>query len=776
MKMKRLLLPVFSFLSAAALLAPSAATAQIVAPEAALPSSSLGQPLYAAPSLPAGFSVQPFSTLPGEGVDQAWLGEKVQSLRTLKANPTSLSVQRGERREQGAVGGRLGDMREEKARTNDGLSRVYDRTGRSQGAVSVSESRGLGILPGAPRTTVNGVPLDVVPTAPDVSIHPNQVQGWNVSLPTAGGRVRSWLMSLLGSSDEPPSLQADPNNPAAVEAALKAYFQTKPQDFGGLQPGELQTVFIRKVAGQAGLSDTHYAHFLQTKDGRPVDGTHVTVTMKVIRGKLSILSTRVRIFPNLNLDNSNPLPEDQLEEKARSRMGQQPNGGPQLEMKSLGQQVKHLGNQWRTVQVFYVQKHDVYVGVDIKTGESFAWEGRVQMAESQVKGRGTADLPPGRPDAKVVELPLAHLKLDVGGQTIYTDKDGKFTVPGSGDAPVKIKAALEGRFINVRNQTGADLSFEGEAKPGQSLVAVFNPEGQDEYKTALVNAYFHLTDTHEWMGAHGVQADSMDKPMPANVNIDDECNAYYTPGSPSTNYFKGSTRCANTSFASVARHEYGGHGFDDAIGGITNGGLSEALGDNVSMFMSGDPRIGVGFLLGQGDGSIRTGENDYKYGKWDEVHKQGLAFMGFSWLVRKALNAAQGQTGISIAEHLIIPVYYAKARDIPQAIHEVMLRDVDSDGKIPHLKILQDAAKKHGIDLKPPKGVGPVAALASFAGRTAKSITKPQAPKRGPSSEAFQGFIVALTGILIGLLSSFHVLGAVMTILGLIWVLAATVR
>jgi len=88
---------------------------------------------------------------------------------------------------------------------------------------------------------------------------------------------------------------------------------------------------------------------------------------------------------------------------------------------------------------------------------------------------------------------------------------------------------------------------------------------------------------------HGDQR-KLDVAIPARANIDDECNAYYTPGSPSLNFFRGSERCANTAFDSVAYHEYG-HFVDDMLGGITHGGMSEGWGDILSMYIT-DPESG----------------------------------------------------------------------------------------------------------------------------------------------------------------------------------------
>ncbi len=214
------------------------------------------------------------------------------------------------------------------------------------------------------------------------------------------------------------------------------------------------------------------------------------------------------------------------------------------------------------------------------------------------------------------------------------------------------------------------------------------------------------------MFAQGIYNDSIHRSIPIKTNINRDCNAYYTPWSPSLNFFSGSQRCANTAFDSVVYHEYG-HFVDDMLGGIVNGGLSEGWGDILSMYITGTPEIGRGFLRGREESWIRHGDNDYQYRARDEVHKQGQAWGGFAWKLRKALIAsfeAAGLTeweatkrGTDLAAALVIPVLFANARNIPQAIEAVLMRDVGEDGRAAHFKEIQAAAAAHGIELKEPR-------------------------------------------------------------------------
>jgi hypothetical protein len=232
---------------------------------------------------------------------------------------------------------------------------------------------------------------------------------------------------------------------------------------------------------------------------------------------------------------------------------------------------------------------------------------------------------------------------------------------------------------------------------------------------AQVNAYRHVNAVHDWLVARGVDVSSIHKEIPIKVNINKDCNAYYTPWMPSLNFFRSSSRCINTAYDTVVYHEYG-HFVDDMIGGIANGGLSEGWGDILSLFITRQNILGEGFLKNPPEGKpdyIRNGDNDYQYKASDEVHKQGQAWMGFAWRLRKALIAAAAANGLSpeeaqrkgeaLVESLVIPVLLANVRDIPAAIEAVLLRDIGPDGHAAHFKEIESAAKAHGITVREPK-------------------------------------------------------------------------
>jgi len=250
---------------------------------------------------------------------------------------------------------------------------------------------------------------------------------------------------------------------------------------------------------------------------------------------------------------------------------------------------------------------------------------------------------------------------------------------------------------------------------------VFNPNSDlsDENSLAQISAFHNVNADYMFLRARKLTTDKMDQnAIVVRTNVDDECNAYYTPGTPSLNFFRSSENCVNSSYATVSRHEYG-HYWDDMTGGIVNGGLSEGWGDTLSMYSLNDPIIGEHFLKHPRPGPdgtpidfIRDGNNTYQYtGEGDEVHDIGQAWGGFNWKIRKALMAKLGDAaGAALAEALVLPTMFAKAASVPAAMAQVLLADMDANGNMPHESEIRGAAAAHGVTL--PKNPGRIASYA----------------------------------------------------------------
>lgn len=549
------------------------------------------------------------------------------------------------------------------------------------------------------RQQTDGVRLDPNPSQPRRTEVPG-VSWDKVQMPGQAKRPNLLARVFGAKSASPVELTGAPADAAGVEASLRRLVAEERGEFGGISPAQLRTVIAHKVVGQAGMSDTYYVNFVQLHNGVEVEGTFLGFTVKVVGGKPVVIGSSANLYPWLNVDTFGRLDDRAIVERAAVRLGHPTASADNFNDK--GVRVMHLGGQWRAARLM-LSKANIMAAVDINTGETFAWDVRHKAVSGDAKGRGIADGPieSGVP----TPLALAHVEIKASnGKTYYADGEGKFKVEGEGDAPVKLTVRLSGRFAYVEDQEHKDLVVTVTAKPGEELRVVFNPEGKEENFLAQVNAYVHTTAVHEFLVKNGINIAALDKPMLVKTNIDDDCNAYYTPYNPSLNFFKSSSRCANSSYNDVSQHEYG-HALDDAAHhGIPNGGLSEAIGDMLAMYITGQPIIGRGFIKGGNPDYIRHGENKYQYRSRDEVHDQGQAGQGFAWKLRKALIAALGELeGDAVARALILPAILASNRDIPAFINSVLMRDVNDQGVAPHFEQIKAAAAAHGIKVAAPR-------------------------------------------------------------------------
>jgi hypothetical protein len=590
------------------------------------------------------------------------------------------------------------------------FGRVFDNSKpAAPGAVA-------GILPQKTNLPA-GLDLDEAPTTPPAKAG----QGVSIESFELPGTLDTGTDIFSG----PTVLQADAANDADVERALRAMVDADPMRYG-VSSSELVTVHVKHMTGVGRQADTIYAYFQQQKGGMVMHGTSLSFTLKVLHGKPVVMATMAKLYPKTSVSTSQKFSDEELKDKALERLGPytQMYG---LEATFLEKKIVYIKDAWHAANIYLIENGPgpIMLAVDLNTGEAFAWNPRAGAAaqdgaavDGTVSGR-TVDHGPIMPNSELKELPLANLALKIGGKTYVTDHDGRFTTEAPlpvGPEGLNLTAALSGPYVNLQDRSGKTLSVNVTVKPGDTgLQVVFNPNStlNDENALAQISAFQKVNLAYDFLKARNLTNQRMDKsPITVRTNIDDECNAYYTPGRPSLNFFRSSENCVNSAYDTVADHEYG-HYWDDMIGGIVNGGLSEGWGDILSMYLLNNPVIGEHFLKKPRGGVdyIRHGENAYQYGQYDEVHDQGQAWGGFAWKLRKSLMAKLGDAaGAALAESLVMPTMFSKASNIPAAMAQVLLNDMDADGNLPNEAEIRGAAKAHGLTL--PKNPGMIATLA----------------------------------------------------------------
>jgi hypothetical protein len=487
---------------------------------------------------------------------------------------------------------------------------------------------------------------------------------------------------------------------------------------------QLKTVHVRRVPGVGEQADTIYAVFRQQKDGLEVHGSFLSFTVKVLQDHPVIMASMAKLYPTPAVSTVPRIPEEELKEKALERLGRfgQLYG---VNATFIERKIIFMRGDWHAANIYMIEggPHPIAIAVDVVSGQAFAWDPRAGTISAELRTRAatsghivgkTVEKGPTMPDSKLVPVPLPDLAVNFGnGKTVFTDAEGRFTAPKGLDAQGKrFEVTLTGAFARVGNSAGDTLQATGVLEDGKEVTVSFDPTGMSEEDIAQINGYLLTTQVHDWAKSRGLNDWRLDMAIPVSVNIDDECNAYYTPMWPSLNFFKSSDNCVNSAYDTVVKHEYG-HFIDDMLGGIVNGGLSEGWGDIFSMYMLDNPIIGEHFLKNPVDGVdyIRSGENTYYYDPGDEVHKQGQAWGGFAWKLRKALIEKFGyEAGTALAEALVVPTLLAKAHNIPAAMAQVLLSDMDKNGALPHEAEIRAAAQAHGVTL--PANPGRILAFA----------------------------------------------------------------
>lgn len=216
-----------------------------------------------------------------------------------------------------------------------------------------------------------------------------------------------------------------------------------------------------------------------------------------------------------------------------------------------------------------------------------------------------------------------------GATTVNSDATGSFSFTGTATPSI---SGVAGQFISVKNKSGAPLSRTATSING---LWNLNLDVSAEKDASQVHTFHHLNLVIEKAKKY-ISSSWMDRPMTANVNLSQTCNAYWDGST--VNFFSAGGGCGNTGLISDVMYHEWGHGLDANTGGIVDGAYSEGFGDIVSMVMTGDSKLGPGFR--SNGGIVRDMEPDKIYPRDSgEVHAEGLIIGGTFWDLYKALSA-----------------------------------------------------------------------------------------------------------------------------------------
>ncbi|HEX4825425.1 MAG TPA: choice-of-anchor J domain-containing protein [Candidatus Polarisedimenticolaceae bacterium] len=220
--------------------------------------------------------------------------------------------------------------------------------------------------------------------------------------------------------------------------------------------------------------------------------------------------------------------------------------------------------------------------------------------------------------------PMPFADITIGASTSFATDMGFFTCsPGGSTATTN----LSGRYVNVVDTCGpisqsiaCDADLDVGVSAGTDCTVPAGASAGDTH--AARSSFYHINRIQEHGRAWLPNNVWLTQQLTDNVNLNQTCNAYWSPSAGTVNFFKSGGGCANTGeIAGVFLHEWG-HGLDYNDGGGADN-PSEAYADITALMSTHVSCVGRGFYSspptncsGYGDACLNcTGIRDQD---WDQ--------------------------------------------------------------------------------------------------------------------------------------------------------------
>ncbi len=250
-----------------------------------------------------------------------------------------------------------------------------------------------------------------------------------------------------------------------------------------------------------------------------------------------------------------------------------------------------------------------------------------------------------------VSTAMPYAKVTIGTNTAYANASGNFTITYSGPSLMTVQSYIAGLYFVVQNEGGPNTTLSTTVFAPGPANFVHNSTNTSEFNRAEVNGYIQANVIRDWTLIQNPVYPTVwnQTGFPVNVNINDNCNAFYDGAS--INFFRAVGGCANTSYSNVVHHEYGHHLAETA--GSGQGAYGEGLGDSVGMLIADDPVMAYGFEDDCNAG-IRTADNTYQYPCSGEIHDCGQLLSGCIWSARNLMAVTYPSTYLQILSSLTV--------------------------------------------------------------------------------------------------------------------------
>lgn len=481
----------------------------------------------------------------------------------------------------------------------------------------------------------------------------------------------------------------------------------------GIQPGDLELLYATDLPTQ----EATVRGYRQVIDGIPVE--HSAFRLLLRPDPVSGRSTLVYAAGHLAHEPVSGYSPVEISAEEALRLARQDwRGSEQLNWSKAELLIEPSASLRSESRLVYrivatgktpAQREDWAINVDPSSGRTLEVRNQILHVdiEGAVEARVTTGGFPDTPSNPPAATPIGGITVSIpGGASTSSNDAGEFVVPYSGVDQVDLQTSLSGQWSTVVNEGGANLSRTTPVAPPGPVLIELNAV-YDALQVAEVNAYHYTHLTHDFIRSRtpdGVLG--IDVSITTNVNIVDTCNAFFSPGAQSINFFQAGAGCVNTSYASVVSHEYG-HFIVDRLG-LAQGGFGEGFSDVVSMLQFDDPIIGRDFL-GPGTQVRDPISAGIQYPcPSTSVHTCGQILGSSFWLIREGFGAELGSVeGLDHTRQLFVDWLLITIGGVgessahPETAIEVLTLD-DDDGELgtgtPNFNLICSAFAAHSID------------------------------------------------------------------------------
>jgi hypothetical protein len=286
-------------------------------------------------------------------------------------------------------------------------------------------------------------------------------------------------------------------------------------------------------------------------------------------------------------------------------------GGAEAYNGSVGNGYKHLLT-WTFVFNRPPDSAAWEVMVDAHSGEILAFQDTNQYASQQVSG-GVYPLTcteicptPGTCGTMQSGWPMPFADTGLASPNDFTNSAGLFDYTGG-----TVTTTLTGKYVEIVDTCGtvSESAAGGMSLGGTNGNHDCTPAGSSLGNTASSRTAFYELNKLIEMGRGWLPNNTwLQSRVTANVNIINTCNAFYSSGAGTVNFYRSGGGCRNTGeIAGVFDHEWG-HGLDDNDTAGTLSSSSEAYADIVSIYRLQSSCLGHGFFWTSDKGCGQTSD------------------------------------------------------------------------------------------------------------------------------------------------------------------------